>query len=38
MSDADLNRNIIGLIATDKINRITDKFTLTGETESRSSD
>lgn len=36
MSDADLNRNIIGLIATDKINRITDKFTLTGETESRS--
>ncbi len=36
MSDADLNRNIIGLIATDKINRITDKFTLPGETESRS--
>ena len=36
MSDADLNRNIIGLIATDKINRITDKFTLVGETESRS--
>ena len=36
MSDADLNRNIIGLIATDKINRITDKFTLAGETESRS--
>jgi len=36
MSDADLNRNIIGLIAGDKINRITDKFTLVGETESRS--
>ena len=36
MSDADLNRNIIGLIARDKINRITDKFTLVGETESRS--
>ena len=33
MSDADLNRNIIGLIATDKINRVTDKFTLPGETE-----
>ena len=33
MSDADLNRNIIGLIATDKINRITDKFLLEGETE-----
>ena len=33
MSDADLNRNIVGLIATDKINRITDKFTLPGETE-----
>jgi hypothetical protein len=36
MSDADLNRNIIGLIATDKINRVTDKFTLPGETEPRS--
>ena len=36
MSDADLNRNIIGLIATDKINRITDKFTLQGETEALS--
>lgn len=33
MSDADLNRNIVGLIATDKINRVTDKFTLPGETE-----
>ena len=33
MSDADLNRNIIGLIATDRINRITDKFLLEGETE-----
>ena len=36
MSDADLNRNIVGLIATDKINRVTDKFTLPGETESLS--
>jgi len=36
MSDTDLNRNIIGLIATDKINRITDKFTLAGETEASS--
>ncbi len=33
MSDADLNRSIVGLIATDKINRVTDKFTLPGETE-----
>ena len=36
MSDADLNRNIVGLIATDKINRVTDKFTLPGETEALS--
>ena len=36
MSDADLNRSIVGLIATDKINRVTDKFTLPGETESLS--
>ena len=36
MSDADLNRNIIGLIAIDKINRVTDKFTLSGEIEARS--
>jgi len=33
MSDADLNRNIVSLIATDKINRVIDKFTLPGETE-----
>ena len=36
MSDADLNRSIVGLIATDKINRVTDKFTLPGETEALS--
>ncbi len=36
ISDADLNRNIIGMIVTDKINSITDKFTLTGETEALS--